>query len=60
MNRILEIIKNFDIFGRPLHFNFDKQWNTHDTSVGGILTGVMFVFTLIYTGLLFSIMVNHS
>ena len=60
MNRILDIIKKFDIFGRPLHFNFDKQWNTHDTRIGGFFTCLMLFFTLIYTGLLFSIMVNYS
>ena len=60
MNRIFEIIKNLDIFGRPLHFNFEKQWNTHDTSTGGIFTSLMCLLTMIYTILLFNIMVNHS
>ena len=60
MHRISNIIKTFDIFGRPLHLNFNKQWNTHDTSLGGISTGIMIVFTLIYTGVLINIMINYS
>ena len=60
MYRINNFIKTFDIFGRPLHLNFNKQWNTHDTSFGGILTGTMIIFTLIYTGVLFNIMVSYS
>ena len=60
MIRMLEIIKNFDVFGRPLHFNFNKQWNTYDTKTGGIFTSLMCLLTLIYTVLLFNIMATHS
>ena len=60
MIRVLDIIKTFDIFGRPLNLNFDKKWNTYDTSIGGILTGFMVLFSLIYTGLLFNVMLTHG
>ena len=60
MMRVLEIIRNFDIFGRPLNLNFDKKWNSYDTNVGGVFTGMMVIFTFIYTGILFNIMVNHN
>jgi hypothetical protein len=60
MMRVLEIIRNFDIFGRPLNLNFDKKWNSYDTNIGGAFTGMMVIFTLIYTGMLFDIMVTHS
>jgi hypothetical protein len=60
MNRLFNVIKNFDIFGRPLHLNFDKQWNTHDTSIGGFFTFIMFSFTIVYTGILFNIMISYS
>ena len=60
MIRVLDIIKLLDIFGRPLNLNFDKKWNTFNTSLGGICTGFMVVFSIIYTGLLFNIMINHS
>ena len=53
-------MKNIDIFGRPLHLNFDKRWNTHDTSLGGISTAILFIFTVSYMGLLLNIMVSYS
>ena len=60
MLKIRDCLRGLDIFGRPLHLNFDRQWNTHDTTFGGVLTGVMFVFTLIYTSILFNIMLTYS
>ena len=60
MIRVLEIIRNFDVFGRPINLNFDKKWNTYDTNIGGVFTGLMVIFTFIYTCSLFDIMVNHS
>jgi len=60
MLRITDLAKNIDIFGRPLHLNFDKRWNTRDTSLGGISTAILFIFTISYMGLLFNIMVSYS
>ena len=60
MFKIVEIIKNFDIFGRPLLLNFDKRWNTHDTTLGGVSTIILIVYSLIYSGILFNIMENYS
>ena len=60
MFKIVDFIKNFDIFGKPLLLNFDKRWNTHDTSLGGVSTFILLIFTMTYTGLLFNIMENYS
>ena len=60
MFKIVDFIKNFDIFGKPLLLNFDKRWNTHDTSLGGVSTFILLIFTMTYTVLLFNIMENYS
>ena len=32
---VIKFAKSFDIFGKPISLKFFKNWNTHDTKLGG-------------------------
>ena len=42
----MNIIKDFDIFGKPISFKFDKEWDTHKTKSGGFIT-ILIIICLI-------------
>ena len=46
------IIKEQDIFGHQIAFNFDKQGSSHKTSIGGIVSILIKVLMLIYVFIL--------
>ena len=52
--------KSFDIFGKPISLKFDKNWNTHDTKIGGITTIILMIFVIIYTSVCVTVMVNYG
>ena len=54
MKGLLQLLKSFDIFGKPLFLNFDGQWNSYDTKIGGFSTSILLIFIFVYTGLLFN------
>ena len=60
MRKLRNLIKDFDLFGKPLFLNFDKQWNTHDTIFGGCNTLIFLSFIIAYSGLLINVMVNSA
>ena len=41
-------IKEQDIFGHQISFNFDKQGATHKTCVGGVVSIAIKVVVLVY------------
>ena len=60
MKKIKHLFKNFDVFGKPLYLNFDKQWDSHVTNLGGFSTVILISFIIIYTCICFNIMINYS
>ena len=60
MKGLLQLLKSFDIFGKPLFLNFDRQWNSYDTKIGGCSTSILLIFIFTYTGILFNMMINYG
>ena len=60
MKKIKNLFKNFDIFGKPLYLNFDKQWDSYPTSCGGFSTVILISFVLFYCGYLLSVMIYYG
>ena len=52
--------KSFDIFGKPISLKFDKNWNTHDTKLGGFSTIVLIIIVIAYTSMCISVMISYG
>ncbi len=52
--------KSADIFGKPIQLKFDKQWNTHETKIGGFSTFIFVFLVIIYTSFSFNVMINYG
>jgi hypothetical protein len=52
--------KSFDIFGKPISLKFDKNWNSHDTKLGGLSTFILMIFVIIYTSVCVNLMINYG
>ena len=52
--------QSFDIFGKQISLKFDKNWNTHDTKLGGMSTLILMVFVIIYTSVCVNVMINYG
>ena len=55
-----KFVKSFDIFGKQISLKFDKNWNTHDTKLGGASTLILMVFVIIYTSVCVNVMINYG
>ena len=53
-------IKNFDIFGYVIRFQFNGKGDSHQTLLGGIVTIVTYVFVIAYTAILCQKMVTFG
>ena len=51
LKQIRAIFRSLDIFGKPISLKFDKDWNTHETKVGGTLTLIFLIFIIIYSSI---------
>ena len=61
MLRILtKCTKSADIFGKPIQLKFDKQWNTHETKIGGFSTFIFVLLVFIYTSFSINVMLNYG
>ena len=45
-NCFIRLIKDIDIFGHPVRFNFDQKGPTHRTCCGGVATIIFFITVL--------------
>jgi hypothetical protein len=59
-NSFSRFVKNFDIFGYPVHLNFDKKGNTHQTVCGGLTSYLWFIFITITIIVQFIVMCTNS
>ena len=48
MQKLKNVIRNFDVFGYPVLLNFDKKGNFHKTLVGGYLTLLTWFCMIVY------------
>ena len=46
------MIADFDVFGKPVRLNFNKNGDTHNTRVGGVCSIIAYILYLAYIGLL--------
>jgi hypothetical protein len=46
-----KVSRNLDIFGKPISLKFDKNWNTHETKLGGLLTCIFVMLIIIYSSI---------
>ena len=54
------IIKDQDLFGHLITFNFGREGNTHNTRIGGVISIVVKVCFAIFVGLNVKTMVNFE
>lgn len=52
--------RNLDLFGKPISLKFDKDWNTHETKVGGSLTVVFVMLIIVYSSVQINVMLNYG
>lgn len=54
------MIRKVDQFGHKVNFNFDKDGETHRTTIGGILSTFYIVGMIIYTGTCITSMIQRT
>ena len=60
---IFSFIKNFDVFGRPIHLNFTenkKSNRTFKTIFGGLMSVILIVVVLLYLTSLCVDLIHHK
>ena len=59
-NLILQLVKVFDIFGKPITLNFDQKGDTHKSLFGSIMSVILASIILAFAGSRASIMFNRE
>ena len=59
-NGMSNVIKNIDMFGHPIEFNFNKRGTKHNTIVGGFVSIFIRSFLLFYVIYIFSKMFSYG
>ena len=59
-SKIKNTIRNQDIFGFPVHLNFNRNGNTSNTFLGGCLSILAYISLILVLGQKFNGLIMHS
>ena len=58
-NRLYNLIKMSDMFGKEVNLNFDKKGEYHNTIIGGLFSILLRIIMIIYGSMRVNVMVNN-
>ena len=58
MNKLSKRIKNHDMFGHKIEFNYNKRGSSHQTIIGGICSLIIKIMILAYSFILMKKLIN--
>ena len=58
-NRLYNLIKMSDMFGKEVNLNFDKKGEYHNTIIGGLFSILLRIIMIIYGSMRVNVMFNN-
>ena len=60
IEQVRKCSRKLDIFGKPITLKFDKDWDTHETKMGGFLTVMFVILIIVYSTMQINVMLGYG